>query len=190
MARSTLVFLIATALAALPVTVCGVLAAAQPAAVWIDVPFVRQPPDGCGAASVAMVMEYWARQEHRPLSAADNVASIQRQVESPRLHGATPAALERYLRRHGFLTFAVQGMWNDLQEQIGKGRPLIVALRPPGQRALHYVVIAGVDSARNTVTMNDPAQRKLLTQERAGFERDWSATHDWMLLALPQSAQR
>jgi len=174
------------ALAAMP----AALAAAQPAAVWIDVPFVRQPPEGCGAASVAMVMEYWARQQHRPFAPADSVAFIQRQVESPHRRGATPAALERYLRSHGFLTFAVQGTWNDLEEQIGKGRPLIVALRPPGQRALHYVVIDGIDSARNTVTMNDPAERRLLTQERAGFERDWSATHDWMLLAVPQSAQR
>ena len=174
------------ALAAMP----AALAAAQPAAVWIDVPFVRQPPEGCGAASVAMVMEYWARQQHHALTPADDVTSIEHQVGSRRLHGATPAALERYLRSHGFLTFAVQGTWNDLEEQIGKGRPLIVALRPPGQRALHYVVIDGIDSARNTVTMNDPAERRLLTQERAGFERDWSATHDWMLLAVPQSAQR
>jgi predicted double-glycine peptidase len=178
MVRCTFVLLLATA-----------LAAAQPAAVWIDVPFVHQPPDGCGAASVAMVMEYWAQQQHRSLAPADNVATIQRQVLSPRLHGATPAALERYLRRHGFLTFAVQGTWNDLEQQIRKGRPLIVALRPPDQRALHYVVLAGIDSARNTVSMNDPALRKLLTQERAGFERDWSATHHWMLLAVPQSAQ-
>lgn len=177
--------------AALAATAAAALAA-QPAprAVWIDVPFVRQSADGCGAASVAMVMEYWAGQQHRALTPADDVTSIEHQVGSRRLHGATPAALERYLQQHGFMTFALQGTWKDLEEQIGKGRPLIVALRPTGQRALHYVVIDGVDSARNTVTMNDPAERKLLTQERAGFERDWSATHDWMLLAVPQSAQR
>jgi len=177
------------AMAAASAAARGSQAAASPA-VWIDVPFVHQPPDGCGAASVAMVMEYWARQEHRALTPADDVTPIEHQVGSRRLHGATPAALEAYLKQHGFMTFAVQGTWKDLEEQIGKGRPLIVALRPTGQRALHYVVIDGVDSARNTVTMNDPAERKLLTQERAGFERDWSATHDWMLLAVPQSAQR
>jgi hypothetical protein len=33
--------------------------------------------------------------------------------------------------------------------------------------------------------MNDPAQRKLLSQERAAFEKDWSATGHWMLLAVP-----
>lgn len=188
MARCTFVLLMTAALAATAATA----RAAQPAppAVWIDVPFVHQPPEGCGAASVAMVMEYWAQQQHHAPTPADDVTSIERQVESPRLHGATPAALEDYFKRNGFLTFAVRGTWADLEEQIDKGRPLIVALRPTGQRALHYVVIVGVDSARNTVTMNDPAERKLLKQERAGFERDWSATHDWMLLAVPQSAQR
>jgi hypothetical protein len=38
--------------------------------------------------------------------------------------------------------------------------------------------------------MNDPAERKLLTQERAGFEKEWSATHNWMLLAVPASTPR
>ena len=166
------------------------LAAAQSGPVWIDVPFVRQPPEACGAASVSMVMQYWAQQEHRSLTPADKVATIEPEVQSRRLHGATPAALERYLRRHGFVTFALSGTWHDLEHQIGKGRPLIVALRPPDQRALHYVVIAGIDPVHNTVTMNDPDERKLLTQERAGFEREWSATHNWMLLAVPQSAPR
>jgi len=28
------------------------------ARVWLDVPFVKQEKDGCGAASIAMVMQY------------------------------------------------------------------------------------------------------------------------------------
>lgn len=148
-------------------------------------PFVAQPREGCGAASLAMVMQYWAQQEHMPASAAADVTAIQRQIYSPRLRGATPEAMENYLRENGYRSFAFAGTWNDLQQQVSKGRPLIVALRPRGQRALHYVVIDGVDAAQGTVTMNDPAERKLLTQDRAGFERDWSATHDWALLAVP-----
>jgi|SRR5579875_703265 len=169
----------------------AVLLGAQPSsAVWINVPFVAQPSDGCGAASVSMVMEYWAAQLHRHAGPASEVASIQKQVYSPELHGATPAALEHYLQQNGYLTFAVSGTWKDLEAQIHKGRPLIVALRPDGQRALHYVVIDGIDSARGLVMMNDPALRKLLTEERAGFEKDWSATHYWMLLAVPEHAQQ
>jgi hypothetical protein len=38
--------------------------------------------------------------------------------------------------------------------------------------------------------MNDPAERKLLTEERAAFEKDWSATHDWLLLAVPAPTSR
>ena len=67
-----------------------------------------------------------------------------------------------------------------IEEQLRKGRPLIVALKPSGQKELHYVVVDGVDSKRGLVTMNDPAERKLLTRERAGFEREWRATHNWM----------
>jgi hypothetical protein len=33
--------------------------------------------------------------------------------------------------------------------------------------------------------MNDPAQRKLLTEERNSFEKEWGSTHNWMLLAVP-----
>jgi predicted double-glycine peptidase len=90
-----------------------------------------------------------------------------------------------YLREHSFQAFAVNGSWNDLEQQLRKGRPLIVALRPSGQKELHYVVVDGIDAERGLVTVNDPAQRKLLTRERAGFEREWSATHNWTLLAVP-----
>lgn len=157
-------------------------------AVWINVPFVAQPRDGCGAASVAMVMQYWAAQQHQPVSMDAEVAVIQKQVFSRHQHGATPGALEAYLNQHGFLVFGVHGSWKLLQEQLQKGRPLIVALRPPAQRALHYVVIVGVDPVKGQILMNDPEERKLLPEDREEFEKDWSATHQWMLLAVPSPA--
>jgi hypothetical protein len=36
--------------------------------------------------------------------------------------------------------------------------------------------------------LNDPARRKLLKQDRSDFEKEWSATGQWTLLALPQPA--
>lgn len=169
--------------------VAGSLAAQTAAGVWIDVPFVPQPRDGCGAASLSMVMKYWAQQQHQPAPPASDVAAIQHQLYSPRLHGITPEAMETYLRQHGFLAFAIDGQWSDLMQQLSKGRPVIVALRPRGQTELHYVVIAGIDPENAQVMMNDPAVRKLLAQDRAAFEKDWSATHDWMLLAVPAPAK-
>ncbi|HEV2485641.1 MAG TPA: C39 family peptidase [Terracidiphilus sp.] len=160
------------------------------APVWIDVPFVHQPREGCGAASIAMVMRYWAAQQGNGPSADSDVAAIQRQLYSPREHGIAAEQVGQYLRQHGFQVFALNGSWSDLKEQLTKGRPLIAALKPRGQRELHYVVIDGIDAERGLVTMNDPAERKLLTRERAGFEREWSATHNWLLLAVPASTAR
>jgi ABC-type bacteriocin/lantibiotic exporter with double-glycine peptidase domain len=154
-------------------------------AVWIDVPFVRQPHDGCGAASLSMVMQYWAHQQGQPPSPDSAVGRIQQTLYVAAEHGIPASAMQSYLRRHGFLVFALNGHWSDLEQQLRKGRPLIVAVRPQGDRALHYVVIDGIDPSRGLVTMNDPADRKLLSEERAAFEKDWSATGDWMLLAVP-----
>jgi ABC-type bacteriocin/lantibiotic exporter with double-glycine peptidase domain len=168
------------------VAAASVAAFAQTAgAVWIDVPFVRQPRDGCGAASLSMVMQYWAQQQGHPPSPDSAVGSIQQTLYVAAEHGIPASSMQSYLQRHGFLVFALNGHWSDIEQQLRKGRPLIVALRPQGDRAFHYVVIDGIDPARDLVTMNDPADRKLLTQERAAFEKDWSATNRWMLLAVP-----
>lgn len=154
-------------------------------AIWIDVPYVHQPREGCGAASLAMVMAYWAAQQGKSAGADGDVAAIQRELYSPKDHGISAENMRDYLRRHSFQAFAVNAGWKDLEQQLRKGRPLIVALKPAGQKELHYVVVDGIDLERGTVTMNDPAERKLLTRERAGFEKEWSTTHNWMLLALP-----
>jgi ABC-type bacteriocin/lantibiotic exporter with double-glycine peptidase domain len=164
--------------------------AVPPSAIWIDVPYVQQPREGCGAASLAMVMAYWAGKQGRALGPEGDVATIQHELYSPRDHGITADNLAGYLRRNGYQVFALNAGWNDLEEQLRKGRPLIVALRPSGQKELHYVVVDGIDSSRGLITINDPAERKLLTRERAGFEKEWSATHNWMLLALPKTSPK
>ena len=137
-----------------------------------------------------MVMQYWAGKQAIAAGTESDVAWIQHQLYIPREHGIPAEAMGEYLRRHGFQAFAFPGKWSDLEEQIAKGRPLIVALRPEGQSELHYVVIDGVDSGRGLVTMNDPAERKLLNEERARFEKEWSATHNWTLLAVPAKTSR
>ena len=164
-------------------------AAQSGAGLWIDVPFVHQPREGCGAASLAMVIEYWAAQPDGHAVPVAGVNAILHELYSSREHGIPASAMEQYLRQHGFVAIAFSGNWDDLEQQLKKGRPLIAALKPQGQSQLHYVVIDGIDPARALVTMNDPAERKLLAEERAGFEKEWSATHNWVLLALPAAPQ-
>ena len=164
--------------------VCGVLPASDLPGVWLDVPFVKQEKDGCGAASIAMVMQYWQAQQGQAANQTSDAVQIQRALYSPKAHGIYASDMERYFQENGFRTFTIRGEWEDLKQHLDKGRPLIVALKPAAG-ALHYVVVTGF--AADTVTVNDPAQRKLLQQERATFEREWSAAERWTLLALPQT---
>src|SRR5215467_2268578 len=155
--------------------------------VWLDVPFIRQEKDGCGAASIAMVMQYWLRQNARPTDAAADAIAIQRSLYSSKDHGIRASDMERYFQQHGFQTFAFTGKWDDLKQHLEKGRPLIVALKPSALEAsLHYVVVVGLDPQKDLVLLNDAAVRKLLKKERSSFEREWSAVGRWTLLALPK----
>jgi ABC-type bacteriocin/lantibiotic exporter with double-glycine peptidase domain len=170
--------------------VCGVLLAADTPGVWLDVPFVKQEKDGCGAASIAMVMQYWQRQLRESVNLDSDPAQIQRALYSAKAHGIYASDMERYFREKGFRTFTIRGEWEDLKQHLDKGRPLIVALKPPGGAPLHYVVVTGVDPERGIVMVNDPAQRKLLKQDRPSFDREWSAAGRWTLLAVPQAESR
>jgi len=152
---------------------------------WLDVPFVKQDAEGCGAASIAMVMQYWEKQNGRSPHDASDVNLIQRALHSRRAHGIYASEMQKYLRQNGFETFAFSAGWSDLRHHLEKGRPLIVAVKTEGG-TLHYVVVSGIDDEHHGVLVNDPGRRKLLQYDRVDFERDWSATANWMLLALPR----
>jgi predicted double-glycine peptidase len=160
-------------------------AAAQ--GVLLDVPFVRQERDACGAACLTMVMRYWRAQGMGAVAEPEPEA-IQRELYVPAERGIPGTAMRGYLERAGFHAFTVRGEWDDLVEHVGYGRPVIVCLSAPGRR-LHYVVVAGVDAERGLVMINDPARRKLLAVSRAGFEKDWHASDYWTLVAAPAQRQ-
>src|SRR5206468_11988702 len=50
--------------AALLIFVGSACSAFAQTSVWLDVPFVKQPAEGCGAASIAMVMQYWEQHQN------------------------------------------------------------------------------------------------------------------------------
>ena len=150
-----------------------------PAAMWLDVPFVKQVRNGCGPASVSMVIGYWRRPH------AVDSQTIERALYSSEARGTFSSDMERFFRQEGFHAFAFQGEWADLESHLSKGRPLIVSLG----KSRHYVVVAGVDGERNLVAINDPARRKLLQLDRKSFDREWGAAGRWTLLAVPQQGQ-
>ena len=171
---------------ALGVTLGAVTVVAESSGVWLDVPFVKQKRNGCGAASISMVMQYWIRNGARiPQDGAD-ASLIERALYSRDAKGIFGSGMQDYFERAGFRTFVLQAKWSDLEQHLLKGRPLIVCLRENSSGPLHYVVVAGLDWQHGFVLVNDPARRKLLKLDRTSFEEGWSATRDWTLLALPR----
>jgi ABC-type bacteriocin/lantibiotic exporter with double-glycine peptidase domain len=121
------------------------------------------------------------------MAAADDPAEIQGALYSSPARGIFASDLTSYLETHGYRAFAFRAGWDDLRQHLLKGRPLIVAVgESPGSAALHYVVVAGLDSGRDLVLLNDPARRKLTKLDRKTFERQWSAMNQWTLLAVPR----
>ena len=152
---------------------------------WLDVPFVAQTTDGCGSAALAMVMRYWQREQHQPMTV--DPVRLQQQLYSRHGHGIYASRMVDQLRRSGFAAYPFHGQWSDLAHHIALGRPLLLAVRDGGAHGpLHYVVAVGVEA--DAVYLNDPARQRMLRLSRAALEAEWSATEDWTLLAVPESS--
>ncbi len=154
---------------------------------WIEVPFVRQEEQGCGAASIAMVMQYWNMNGHTVEAVGMDVSRIMQRLYSKDDEGIRANDVARYFQQHGFKTFVFSGSIDDIKHHVQRGRPLIAALEARGRAGkLHYLVVAGIDSEEQVILVNDPAERKLLKMTIANFESRWRPTENWTLLALPK----
>ena len=163
---------------------CCVVAANGAPGLWLDVPYLHQEKDGCGSASLAMVLRYWQTKNVAVADERTDPAKIQGELYSAKPHGIYASDMERYLRESGFAVFSFRGEWRDLRSHLAKGRPLIAGLRPRGSPAL-YVVIVGIDPQDAAVLVNDPERGKLLRIDRPEFEKVWQGTDNWTLLAVP-----
>ena len=164
-------------------------APAKSSGVWLEVPYVKQTEDGCGSASIAMLLQYWGARGTPIAAGRADAEAIQKQLYSRKARGIFASDMERYFRESGFREFAVRGEWSDLRRHLEQGRPLIVSIQPGTSKVpLHYVVVTGMDWEREAVFVNDPARGKLLRIERQEFEKEWEATRKWMLLAVPATA--
>lgn len=156
---------------------------------WLDVPFVKQTEEGCGSASLSMLLQYWNEHGSSITAERTDASTIQRKLYSPKARGIYASAMERYLRESGFRVFAMAGTWGDLREHLSKGRPVIVSIQPGNTKSpYHYVVVTGINWQKGAVFLNDPARGKLLRVERVEFEKEWKAVRNWMLLAVPEAA--
>ena len=169
----------------------GVTLRADPGAeagFWLDIPFVRQDKNLCGAASVSMVLQYL--QKASPAGSFLDVPSfphIAAALGSAESKGVPGSQMRAYLASIGYQVFVFKGQWEDIKSHISKGRPFIVGLGNRGALD-HYLVVTGWNDPENVVLVNDPARRKLLKLDRKDFQKAWEQTACWTLLALPPSA--
>ncbi|HEV2215250.1 MAG TPA: C39 family peptidase, partial [Terracidiphilus sp.] len=85
---------------------CGAAIQGGTDGVWLDVPFVAQTKDGCGAAALAMVMQYWEHHEGRGLEPDAEADRILQALYAKRAHGIYASAMVEYLKAHGYRAFA------------------------------------------------------------------------------------
>lgn len=157
---------------------------------WLDVPFVKQTEEGCGSAAIAMLLQYWSAHGTAIAAGRADADAIQRRLYSRKARGIYASDMQRYLQESRFRVFVIRGDWSSLREHLSKGRPLIATIQPTANKApLHYVVVTGIDWEHAAVFLNDPARGKLLRVERAEFEKEWQAASNWMLLAVPDTAE-
>jgi len=155
------------------------LAVVSMAGAPLDVPFHKQQKNGCGAASVAMVMHYWTAK-------APNPDEVYHQLYDPNREGILLTRMRAYLEEQEFEAFTLRGGWRDIERHLAKGRPTIVGLRTKANKRIHFAVIVGVDGDR--IWLNDPTRRTRRRMKQSEFWRMWDFADRWMLIATPRPA--
>src|SRR5882724_8758406 len=85
---------------------CSVFFAAGPRAIWLDVPFVKQEREGCGAASIAMVMQFWQHQQGVVAVMNAKAAHIQLVLFSEEASRIYASEAVWYFQQYRYSTFA------------------------------------------------------------------------------------
>ncbi len=163
-----------------------VVALGMAAALWAEplaVPFVAQEKNGCGAASVSMVMQYWSGQRGGATQYPDAPA-VYKSLYDPALRGIPLVEMKRFLESQGFRAYTLHGKWADLAAHVEKGRPVIVSLKKKANGPMHYAVVTGVEP--DQVLLNDPTRQKTTRVKRQAFEKLWQKADGWTLLAVPK----
>src|SRR5688500_5444513 len=115
----------------------------------LDVPYVPQQKDTCGAAALAMVLQYWG--------VPGSHDEIKEELLQPELHGIAGSALAAFATGRGLTAVPHAGDIDHLRDHVGKGRPMIVAWAM-GRGRYHDVVVVGFDDDRGRGVVHGPAR--------------------------------
>jgi ABC-type bacteriocin/lantibiotic exporter with double-glycine peptidase domain len=143
----------------------------------LEVPYVPQQKDTCGAAALSMVLQYYG--------VAVSHDEVARELLQPELHGIAGSALAAFASGKEMTAVAHAGDIDHLRDHVGKGRPLIVAWAM-GRGRYHDVVVVGFDEVRDRVIVHDPAKGASRAIDTDTFRRRWAGAGYWTLLVAPK----
>jgi len=131
----------------------------------VPVVLQREKTD-CGAAALSMVLSRW--------EVGVTMDDVSRHCPSVPEQGIRAKDLRDYARAQGLRSYLIHGCWEDLEKEVGLGRPVIVGLvkRDGSGAVTHYEVVVAVHPERKDVVTVDPA-RGWCRNSMSGFCREW-----------------
>lgn len=140
------------------------------------VPFYPQEEYQCGPAALATVLAF--------AGVATTPEALLPEVYVPARRGSLQADLIGATRRHGRVPWLLDGSPQELDAQLGEGRPVLV-LQNFGSRSRplwHYAVVVGREADGAYLLRSGVTQRQRLPARR--FLATWSRGDTWALVLL------
>ena len=147
-------------------------------AIRLPVPVIRQAPERCGPAALAMVLRYHG-------AARPALEEAQRAYD-PVLKGSLITDLAAAARRAGFVATVVEVPEDSLIAMLGAGvPPILLYRRGLGPVSVgHFGVVVGWDPVRRRFAINDGSASSR-TLARDDLVRRWRAAGGLALVVRP-----
>jgi len=145
-------------------------------------PIRQKDSVGCGPVALALVLRHYGE--------SVGPEDLTRELPPAGDAGSTAGALRDAARRLGYKAHVIEGTFEDLEEHLRKGRPLIVGLVKPFITGAvpHYEVVAGVHPVRGSVATLDPVRGWTLNS-REGFLEEWAGSGRLLLVIAPSQTR-
>ena len=148
-----------------------------PATVRLPVPVIRQAPERCGPAALAMVLRFYG---------ADSAALVEAErAYDPALRGSLITDLAAAARRGGWTAVVVEAPEDSLGAWLARGvPPILLYRRGIGAFSVgHFGVVVGWDAGRRRYALNDGGA-ETRTVARQDLMRRWRAAGSLALVLV------
>lgn len=128
---------------------------------------VQRAHTDCGLAALAMMAGAWGH--------SWSVDEMARHVK-PTEKGVKLGALRDLARTRGLQAFVVRGRIRDLENELEKGRPVLLGLVLPFDQRTnlhHFEVAIAMNPRDGTIVTLDPATGDMMKRSRAVLDREW-----------------